>query len=693
MLAAALGPPRNSPDLPYSIVSHVWGATVKGITHMWNVEMPQVIEVNRNPAKHAALHWLYSRKERVWMDIFNTNQHDKRVQSAQVAVMDILYARAERCYIVLECNQAATNLNKLLDSVPRRNQTESTLLEENGSAWGIRHVLVDCGNGGDEEWERCLNVLLDKTEYRGRVWTMQEEMVSHDKVVILANAENDLVYFVSHKPLPDVACDSRLVTTQKLSECSELYKKALKYRKSGDIGYSIESFKTLVHQNMLDYKRECFRAVDHVFAVNRLVGITMETDYHDDPDKILQEWQYKLLKAGLLSLPFATHQPYRSLKTDSCWKLLYWVPSCNACQAVFETEDKGHEAKTPLHIEHVGPAVPAKDNAVVLSHSMHQGAVFNQAYYDSSYLNAGRKFDLKARFAPNGRDMIVYEVDSPLMEQRSDSGVSMDGEKVFVVLKDSWTHVVHEREIESGLTFYKQDSFEMVTRGLIELQLNLETGNGVSWLWLVVLTAVDCEKTTVDQSLKQVSLEPLRTHLAKHLSGGEKRRLSIAIALVGDPAVVFLDEPTTGLDPENIIQTARKDKTIILTTHSMEEAEALCQRIGIMAKGSLRCIGPPLRLKELYGKGFKISFYSLAEDTDRACAFVESILPVGSKKVDAFVTNTAYEFPGTSHALSGLFEQMERGKGENGILEWGVCQTTLEDVFLKLISEDDASAK
>ncbi|KAJ3070542.1 hypothetical protein HDU98_006470 [Podochytrium sp. JEL0797] len=212
-------------------------------------------------------------------------------------------------------------------------------------------------------------------------------------------------------------------------------------------------------------------------------------------------------------------------------------------------------------------------------------------------------------------------------------------------------------------------------------------------------TAVDCEKDTVDQSLKQVSLEALRTRLSKHLSGGEKRRLSIAIALVGDPAVVFLDEPTTGLDPEvrrliwNIIQTARKDKTIILTTHSMEEAEALCQRIGIMAKGSLRCIGPPLKLKELYGKGFKISFYSLAEDTERACAFVESILPAGWKKVDAFVTNTAYEFPGSSHAISGLFEQMEMFKGEHGILEWGVSQTTLEDVFLKMISEDDASAK
>lgn len=103
------------------------------------------------------------------------------------------------------------------------------------------------------------------------------------------------------------------------------------------------------------------------------------------------------------------------------------------------------------------------------------------------------------------------------------------------------------------------------------------------------------EKRAVQEALKSVSLTSYENRLIKGLSGGEKRRVSIAISLLGTPKVVFLDEPTTGLDPEvrrliwNIVNDARKDKTIILTTHSMEEAEALCQRIGIMAKGSLRC--------------------------------------------------------------------------------------------------------
>ncbi|KAJ3029940.1 UNVERIFIED_CONTAM: hypothetical protein HDU68_010626 [Siphonaria sp. JEL0065] len=206
------------------------------------------------------------------------------------------------------------------------------------------------------------------------------------------------------------------------------------------------------------------------------------------------------------------------------------------------------------------------------------------------------------------------------------------------------------------------------------------------------------ELDAVNQSLNQVSLEALRNRLSKTLSGGEKRRLSIAIALVGDPSVVFLDEPTTGLDPEvrrliwNIIQGARDNKTIILTTHSMEEAETLCQRIGIMAKGSLRCIGQPLRLKELYGTGFKLSFYSQAENTERACKFVESVLPVGWRKIDAFSTTTAYEFPAAAGAIPELFEKMEREKEANGIAEWGISQTTLEEVFIKIISDDDANA-
>ena len=199
------------------------------------------------------------------------------------------------------------------------------------------------------------------------------------------------------------------------------------------------------------------------------------------------------------------------------------------------------------------------------------------------------------------------------------------------------------------------------------------------------------ESRVVEKSMADVGLTGMGTRLAKALSGGEKRRLSIAIALVGNPSVVFLDEPTTGLDPEvrrivwNIIQKSRQDKTIILTTHSMEEAEALCQRIGIMVMGSLQCIGSQHRLKEVYGSGFRLSFTSESQDLTRSTDFITKTLTIHCSqwtKLSTFSTQTSFEFkPSNRGCLGSLFEDIERAKAENGIQDWGLSQTTLEVFF------------
>lgn len=94
-----------------------------------------------------------------------------------------------------------------------------------------------------------------------------------------------------------------------------------------------------------------------------------------------------------------------------------------------------------------------------------------------------------------------------------------------------------------------------------------------------------------------------------------RRRLSIGISLVSNPRVVFLDEPTTGLDPEtrrqlwNILQECKNEegRAIILTTHSMEEADVLCNRIGIVNNGVMTCLGTQNRLKTLYGGGYHLT--------------------------------------------------------------------------------------
>lgn len=108
--------------------------------------------------------------------------------------------------------------------------------------------------------------------------------------------------------------------------------------------------------------------------------------------------------------------------------------------------------------------------------------------------------------------------------------------------------------------------------------------------------------------LRHVELEEKATSYVKALSGGQKQRLSIAVALVNDPKVLFLDEPTTGLDPQarrhlwDLIQSINQQgKTVVLTTHYMEEAEVLCNRIAIMDHAKILTLDTPQRLKEQSG--------------------------------------------------------------------------------------------
>jgi hypothetical protein len=96
-------------------------------------------------------------------------------------------------------------------------------------------------------------------------------------------------------------------------------------------------------------------------------------------------------------------------------------------------------------------------------------------------------------------------------------------------------------------------------------------------------------------------------------------------------------------------------------------------------------------LKNLYGPGFKLFVNSHAKDTKRVCDYIESILPEGWNKIDCFATTTSYDFPPTPGYLATLFPEIERNQARVGILDWGVGQTTLEEVFINIISEADAT--
>lgn len=119
----------------------------------------------------------------------------------------------------------------------------------------------------------------------------------------------------------------------------------------------------------------------------------------------------------------------------------------------------------------------------------------------------------------------------------------------------------------------------------------------------------------IQKQLKDMSLTEYANVPANALSGGNKRKLAVAIAMVGNPPIVFLDEPSTGMDPEarrfmwNVISRIsreRKKSSVVLTTHSMEEAEALSTKIGIMVDGVMVCIGSAQHIKSKYGGGYEV---------------------------------------------------------------------------------------
>jgi ABC-type multidrug transport system ATPase subunit len=120
----------------------------------------------------------------------------------------------------------------------------------------------------------------------------------------------------------------------------------------------------------------------------------------------------------------------------------------------------------------------------------------------------------------------------------------------------------------------------------------------------------------VEQKVKdlihQVDLEKDFRKLAVQLSGGMKRRCSLAMALTANPKIVFLDEPSSGLDPVkrrhfwSLVKKVTSSRAVLLTTHLMEEADTLCSEIGILTSGKMRCVGNSIYLKKTFTEGIKI---------------------------------------------------------------------------------------
>ncbi|KAL6888887.1 hypothetical protein ACP4OV_009913 [Aristida adscensionis] len=212
------------------------------------------------------------------------------------------------------------------------------------------------------------------------------------------------------------------------------------------------------------------------------------------------------------------------------------------------------------------------------------------------------------------------------------------------------------------------------------------------------LALVTSATVAVEQSLKSVRLFDggVADKRVSKYSGGMKRRLSVAISLIGDPKVVYMDEPSSGLDPAsrkalwNAVMSAKQNKAIILTTHSMEEAEALCDRIGIIADGSLRCIGSSNELKSKYG-GTYVLMVTTVVGEELVEQLVRSISPAMIRTYRIAGTQK-FEMPKPGLKISEVFQAMEDAKSWLNILAWGLSDTTLEDVFIRVAQDSDISS-
>ena len=192
--------------------------------------------------------------------------------------------------------------------------------------------------------------------------------------------------------------------------------------------------------------------------------------------------------------------------------------------------------------------------------------------------------------------------------------------------------------------------------------------------------------------LEDVMLTEKRRDRVKHLSGGQKQRLAIALALVNDPAVVFLDEPTTGLDPQarrslwDIIRRLKeRGKTVVLSTHYMDEAEALCDRICLMDRGRVIALDTPRALVRMLRFDSAVEFRLPAGE---AVAETEAPAEEQLARIDG-VTRVVQRdelFVLYTDRLEETLTALVRWSAENGLAlrELATRTATLEDIFLHL---------
>jgi len=210
----------------------------------------------------------------------------------------------------------------------------------------------------------------------------------------------------------------------------------------------------------------------------------------------------------------------------------------------------------------------------------------------------------------------------------------------------------------------------------------------------------DALENDIIEKLEQVQLLEVRHKKAGEYSGGMKRRLCVAISLIGSPKIILLDEPTTGLDIGakrslwSVIKKVKNSASVLMVTHSIEEATECCDRLCVMEQGQAVTIDTLARLEERYVNSYKLTFsiddYSRQPEIE---AFVhENLSP--NAVLTAFLGGVAmFEISKKDVSISQVFAKVSAAKKRLGVTDWGVSNTTLEEAIIRMQSEKDLDAQ
>ena len=201
-------------------------------------------------------------------------------------------------------------------------------------------------------------------------------------------------------------------------------------------------------------------------------------------------------------------------------------------------------------------------------------------------------------------------------------------------------------------------------------------------------------KKEINELINKIDLAPKKDALCSTLSGGQKRKLCIALALIGGSQIIILDEPTSGMDVMarrklwEFLRIYKKDKIVLLTTHFLDEAEYLGDRIGIMSDGKYLCSGTSSFLKSKYPCGFNLNFLINPEkfNDDNKEKFFDGIKKYEPKAEIRIASKGIFtiNIQSNNKNIPEILEYIEQKKGEYGIDDYTVSSTSLEDVFLKI---------